>query len=432
MKKYSGVIVIVILSLFPVFLWLRSTSPSSFSGWSNIFLLIGKLAGLVGMALFSINFILATRFKWLEDYFNGIDQAYIKHHITGAIAFCLLLIHPMTLALNLLSFSPEFAVGLFIPNPANYSVLFGQLALNLMVIFLVLTFYGTLRYHKWKITHKFLGLAFFFASLHIFLIGSDISADPWLKYYFFTLVSLAWLAIFYRTILGYFLVKKYPYRIKDINVWNDSITNILMEPVGKPLSFEAGQFVFVSFISPKLSSESHPYSITTAPGDRNLGIAIKSLGDHSSLVKNLDVGTSVKIEGPYGRFGHGLVSKTGNQIWIAGGIGITPFLSMGRYYPHTGKGMVDLYYAVNSKDEAVFLQQLTDLSDKEPNLRVIPHFSSESGFLTAEIIKHQSGALTEKDIYLCGPTSMMSSLREQLETLGVSKTRIHFEDFALV
>ena len=167
------------------------------------------------MAMFSLVMILSARLKFFEKFFNGINEAYVSHHNLGAISFCLLLFHPLLLAINYLSISFSAAALYLLPGQ-NFAQNLGIYGLFVMIIGLVITFYTKLKYQIWKYTHKFMGVAFIFAFFHVMLIGFDISANFWLRNYLFVLGILAIGAYFYRAILGFILVKNYEYKVKDI------------------------------------------------------------------------------------------------------------------------------------------------------------------------------------------------------------------------
>jgi predicted ferric reductase len=112
------------------------------------------------------------------------------------------------------------------------------------------------------------------------------------------------------------------------------------------------------------------------------------------------------------------------QIWIGGGIGITPFLSMARSVSRGGGYDVDLYYCIAHAGEAYFLEDL------EEHVRVITVQEDRDGFLTADKIAETSGPLGgDTDYLLCGPPGMMQALRSQLQAAGVPAKRVHAEDF---
>jgi len=137
----------------------------------------------------------------------------------------------------------------------------------------------------------------------------------------------------------------------------------------------------------------------------------------------------VKVEGAYGRFNfENFPAK--KQIWVGGGIGITPFLSMAADVK--APFHVDLYYTTKSPTEIIDSDYLLKLIEASGgSLRVIPYVADTNGFLTAEKIKQYSGDLAETDILVCGPPPMMFALKKQLKSLGVRASRIHSEEFSM-
>ena len=179
----SGWWILSVLSLIPLVLWIFE-SPLSlrFSSPSISTRSLGDIAGLCGMAMFSLVMILSARLKIFESFFNGINESYTAHHFFGGLALCLLLFHPVFLVYGYLSISLR-AAALFLLPGAMWAQNFGMIGLFLMIITLVITFYTKLKYQVWKFTHKFLGLAFIFAFLHTFLIGGDLTSNRSLKIY---------------------------------------------------------------------------------------------------------------------------------------------------------------------------------------------------------------------------------------------------------
>jgi predicted ferric reductase len=207
------------------------------------------------------------------------------------------------------------------------------------------------------------------------------------------------------------------------DVWNVRMRN----PADK-FSYLPGQFVFVSFYGMGISDEVHPFSISSSPTDIDLTLTIKSSGDFTKNLGNLRPGNTAKIEGPFGRFFSG---KQKNQIWIAGGIGVTPFLSKARSL-HGLQYLVDLYYVVRGEADAVYLNDLLTIAAREPNLRVCLYDTTVEKRITAEIIRNVSDDVMSKEIFICGPPPMMKSLRKQFTQLGVHNNQIHSEEFELL
>ncbi len=414
-----------IIILIPVLLWFisRPVLPR-FTDLDMTLTNIGQLLGLIGVAMFALSLILSSRLHVLENYFNGLNKVYERHNQMGQIAFIILLLHPLFL-LPEYSGHSWYQAALFLSPTANWPVTFGLLALGLMIILLVLTLYLRPKYNLWKITHKFLGLAFFLALIHVYLIPSDTSRYLPLRIYMLTLFVLALLGFSYRTLLGYFLIKKYQYAISKISALSSNIVEISMFPLKKKINFIPGQFIFIKFLDKNLSKEIHPFSISSGSNDKNLSVTIKALGDYTTKVANLTLQSGVEIEGPFGTFSYQkAVNK--NQIWIAGGIGITPFLSMARSLQANENYQVDLYYCIRNDNENIcknLPQSILSL------VRLINFYSDKEGYINAEIIQEKSGTFNDKDIFICAPPLMIKVLKAQFIAKGVNKKNLHSEEF---
>jgi len=429
MRKKVGILAILILVFVPLGRWFF-IEPLNYRFFNFIATMtsIGQILGIVGLALFSINLILSFRIKIVERFFYGLNNIYSFHHKIGALAFVLLLFHPLFLVFSYLSVSLKSAADFFIPFN-NIPVTYGSLALAIMTILIILTFYIKLKYHTWKFSHKFMILAFVFALLHSVYISSDISRDGFLRIYLVTLGLIGFSFGFYQAFLSKLFNFNLIYNLKKINILNQQVVELELEPRNRRLKFCPGQFIFIRFLSGSISTESHPFSISSGSQTDDLKIVVKSLGDFTAKLKDLQPGLPVSIEGPYGKFSHlNILNK--NQVWIAGGVGITPFISMARSLTDSSYH-IDLYYCTNKPEEAVLMAELKDI-EINGKIRVIPWCSSEKGYLSAKIISELSPDLKNKDILLCGPAPLMFGLTEQLLKLNIKRKNIHFENFQLV
>jgi predicted ferric reductase len=426
-EKKAGFIIITALSVIPLILWLGLLPlEERFEDIGSSMRSLGQIAGLTGVVLFSIVFVLNTRLKFLEDFFGGQDKVYYAHHFLGATAFILLLFHPFLLGLEYLSFSLNAAISFFLPS--NYwAKTFGVISLGLISLLLFITFFVKIKYNKWFFTHQFLGIAFFIAIFHVYFISSDISRSLVLRYYILSFMAIGIAAYIYRTLLGTKVAATLDYEVAKVKRLNKEIVEVSLKPLSKKLSFKSGQFAFVGYEGNNFSTEVHPFTISSSPKEKYLRFSIKSLGDYTSEMEKLKVGTKAKIEGPFGRFSYGIYNNP--QIWIAGGIGITPFLSRARNYDNKQK--VDLFYSVKTKEEAIFLKELEQIASRNKNLRITPIYSSTQGKIDIEFIKKNS-KINQKEIFICGPKGMMESLKEQFLKSGVHKGYIHMEEFSIL
>ena len=419
-------LIITILSLIPVIIWAYLEPISSrFLDVSTTFTSIGQILGLVGMVMFSINLILVGRFKFLDKYFEGLDKVYIDHSKIGIISFSLMLFHPLFLVVSYIKISLKDAALFFVPF-VNSAITWGIFSLLLVIILISLTLYIKLKYHVWKFSHKFMVIAFIFSILHTILIPSDVSRSGLLRFYILFMASIGLIVSTRQAFLDKF-IKKIKYKVRNINYLNKDILEVEMEPVGTRMNFISGQFSFFTFSNKIVSSESHPFSISSSNAENNLKITVKNLGDYTNLLNNLKVNDDVLVDGPYGNFSYKNVDSK-NQIWIAGGIGITPFLSMVKSLEDGY--IVDLYYSVKEKTEAVYLNDLQEIQNNNSNFNFNLWNTKEKGYIKAESVSSISNGLDHKEIFLCGPLVFMESLKNQFISLGVDINKIHYENFS--
>jgi predicted ferric reductase len=314
----------------------------------------------------------------------------------------------------------------------NWPVTLGEMALFVFIILMVITIYLNFKYQNWKNTHKYLGVVLFLGGLHMLLVPSDISNNTILKYYMLILASAGAFSYFYRTILGIYKKKEYKYKLKEVKKINENIVELKLEPFGPKINFLPGQFIFLKFEIGRVLSESHPFSITSSSDASDLSLGIKTLGDYTSMVYLLKPGITCFIEGPFGAFSY-LKTESKRQIWAAGGIGITPFLSMARQMAidKNNDYKVDLYYVVKNANEAAFAEEIGEISRQNSNFKFYQHFSDKDSHVSAGLIVRNSNDIAEADILLCGPPAFMRSLREQFIKLGFRNDKIHSEEFSL-
>lgn len=425
-----GYYIVALLTVIPLVLWTQTEMfPYKFTDISSSFTSLGQLAGLSGLALFAQALLLSLRLKFYERLFGAMNRVYIAHHLVGGLAFLFLMVHPLLLLMGYWQISLDLAVSFILPG-TDWTVNLGRVALLSLMLLLVITYYIDLPYQLWRFTHKYLGFVCFLGGLHGLFVSSDISTEPLLRGYMVGLCGIALVGYVYRTVLGTYLIPRTRYIVDQVNVLKNNIIEIALHPQQKPIAFEPGQFMFISFICPEVSRETHPFSISSSPSPAQLGLTVKALGDYTNDLRKIKPGTTALIEGPFGAFSY-LRYPAKRQIWIAGGIGVTPFLSMARTISGTSP-RIDCYYAVRDESEAVFLKELTQISKKYPLFQVFPIYSTTDGRLTADIIAAKSPDFLTADVFVCGPAQMMMSLKKQLRQKGIPRDRIHTEEFAIL
>jgi predicted ferric reductase len=427
MEKIKGYLLIIFLELITLVLWFLSKDGVN-QITSNQLLSFSQVFALSGILLMSINLIISTRLRIIEALFEGLDEVYKVHQVVGALAFTFIINHPIFLVFQSLPNTQVAKLYLFPSTDLSYNL--GIFALYSFLLAMIFIVFIKLPYHIWKFTHKFMGLTFVLASLHSMLIASDISQFLPLRYWILGWDILGIAAALYIIFLYGKYGPKHRYKVQKIEHL-PFVTSVYLTPIDKPLLFIPGQFVYISVTSKGVGKEQHPFSISSKANSDTLRISAKIVGDYTLRLRNLNVGDEVLVYGPYGRFGKSLFrSKIKRHIMVAGGIGITPFLSMtSSLDKYQTDKKFKLFYSYKNSDEAVFNQELTSESGKRTNLDVVFWDSSKLGRLTAETVLKDIDNFGDTAFQICGPQQMMDSLRSQLLRKDIKGSRIITEDF---
>lgn len=388
---------------------------------------IGSLAGLIGYAFFSLSFLLSSRVKVLESWFGGLDKIYYFHRTVGILGFCFILAHTFTLSLKWLPFKIEKFLLFTLPFHGRLSVNLGSVAFWLLFVLLTATLFPLLPYNKWKTSHKFMSLVFLLASLHFLLSRHLFPPSSFAKILLCIPLAIGLFGIFYKQIFLPFFKKKPLYEVAKITPLNDTVIEVFFRPSSSPLSFFPGQYAFFSFRCQELSREEHPFTLCPKTS-KEISILVKNRGDFTAdLYQRLQVKSLASLEGPYGRF---LFSeKEPSQIWIAGGIGIVPFLVWARLLSKKTKGTIDLFYCYKRKEDAIFIEEFRQIEKSVPSFRLFTHCSEASNRLTIQKLQREVKSLKNSKIFMCGPKRLTAEFLRQFSKLKISKKDIIFENF---
>ncbi len=410
-------------------IWLTYTDVAIIlSTPGNFFASIGKAAALMGVAVYALMPVLSMRNKYIEAIFGGLDVVYYLHRKSGILVLALFIAHPIFLGLGRMLNGASLAT---IWNWASALIIIGVLALLMVVVLSLVAIYSHIKHQKWIKIHRILGWVGILIVIHVILADSKIIQIKPLTGYLFALCLVGFLSFLYRTYYRIF-VTRYPYSVCEINNQNDSVVEIVLKPLRAPIIYQPGQFAFMSIINSKvIDSEPHPYSFTTANNGPYVRFAIKKLGDDTSKIQNIEPGSLALLEGPYGKFSMNQ-SKNQNQVWLAGGVGITPFLSMARSLSNDTSLSINLFYAVDKSTDAVFLKEITMICQSLPQVFNLHLIDKEStGFISIELLESTLENLSQNDYFICGPPSMMNSLTKGLLSKNVPRKNIYFEDFSI-
>lgn len=383
----------------------------------------GETIGSNNIVLMAVSLFLSTRPKWAEQFFGGLDKMYVTHRHTSTAALLLIFVHVLTVPISL-----NWSLGNYIAVVAFTGIVsIALVSLSPRIAFLNTLSGGT--YEGWKKLKRYIGIFFILGFLHSILIPTALDAK----------IAITWTTIFfiigtvsylYTEIFGRFFGKYIPYTVEAVDHPNGSTTQVILRARRRSIQRpRAGQFTFVRFPKVKNLNESHPFTISSAPREDVLRLTIKASGDFTrALFAELKAGVDAIVEGAYGMFDY----KTGGgkQIWIAGGIGVTPFLSFIRDMDGSLNHDVDFYFTVRHPEEAVFTDEIEAAAKKNPRLKPHIRFSSTMGSLTIEhIVENAGGNVSGHHVYLCGPLPMTQAFEQKFLALNVPRENIHFEEF---
>lgn len=388
---------------------------------------IGLFFGAAGYLFLSLTFLLSSRLKILEKTVAPLDQLYHLHHQLGLWGFIFCCIHPFIVALKWIPYRLDKFFLFIFPFHKRLSVNLGSLSLLLMAILISITILKLLPYDKWKLTHRLMSIVFILATLHI-VLARNFNFLTFPDLLLFIPMGLGLFGIIYKQIISYFM--EYPlYEVVKTNIKNDNLIEISLKAKKQKLCFIPGQYAFFRFKSDHISNESHPFTLCGSPNDSILSILVKARGDFTkSLYQNLQLGDQVYLEGPYGQFDYTKFDVP--QIWIAGGIGIVPFLAWIRLFNESyKKNSITLFYCIHRKADAAFAEEFLQISKKFPFFRFFLFCSEENNRLHIQKILDLEGTLKNKAIFMCGPKKLTKSFFKEFLTLGVERDQIHFEDF---
>jgi len=420
-----GYVITFISAFFTLSLYVLS-KPIPGSILLNPWLSISQILALIGITLFSFTYVLSSRWYYLEDWFGGLDKVYKLHHLIGSIAFVMLIHHPLLLALNALPDLSTASGFIFLSSSLAYN--FGVLSLYSMILLLVFTFLIKLPYDLWLKTHDFMGLSLAFAVIHVLTINSDISRYLPLKLWILSWLFIA--VIFYvsKVFFYKYLGPHYRYQVSSVKIIGDLI-EIYLSPISKVLKFSPGQYAFIGFDQSGLK-EPHPFSFSSTPNDKQIRFSVKMSGDYTPKLKGLMLGTTASVWGAYGRLNQNFFSHR-DVVCITGGIGVTPFVSLiSAELKQPKNRQIYFFYTAKSESQATYHQTFLQYTKDLSNFHYFPYFTNTKPRLSAVYIAKNLSHLNDKIFYLCGPTSMMLGLTEQLLNLKIKRSNIIFEDFS--
>ena len=408
------------------------------AGW-NLQAQYMYLTGICTMSLMILTMLVSLRIPKLNSILEGLDKAYNIHKWTGIFTTVFVVIHwlgdKIPLVLLQLNIVPDAIIDVNLytrPEIIFYKsgTLLAEIFFYVFIFLIVVSLSNKISYKFFRKSHKFVPYVFLVYAYH----GATAPLkDHWYKnpsiYVVLLLIGvgsiIALMAVFQQ--IG--KSRKVKTIIQSIEPHESGILDIRLATTGKPFNHTAGQYAFLTFAH---SKEPHPFTISSS-GDHpgTMRFSIKQLGDFTQELKSkISIGQHVQVEGPYGEFK--FEDNLERQIWIAGGIGITPFMAQLDFLLNNGgaKKPVDLWYCTKGELKSQFPMALTVLCDKVGvNLY---HLNSDKGeFFSTDILKDKFKKLDKCSIWFCGPPILNSIINKGLKSMDYNMTNFHYDSFSM-
>ncbi len=431
---------------------------------------IGQFSGALAMVFMSLAIVLLSFAGQLERFFGGYDKLIWWHRWFAVLGFALVYFPHQDWS----SSPDELPAGALLHEGLGnlgswlymYSIIFGEWAYNAFIVLIIWSILfiawriisGPIQsitakpmsalnsfvqstpilgqlwrfassYELWRLGHYFTVLAVGFAFLHSIFVPSVLAQVPILRTSFIVIGGIGLASFFLKAIADLLLNSPRPYEISAVFSGEHGVTELTMVPLRKPLRFVSGQFALITFPS-WTGLQRHPFTLASSPDEASIRVSVKALGDFTSKLSEFaQPGMKVKLRGPYGGLEFGSEGDE-PEVWIAGGVGITPMLS--RLRDRDARKLpskVTLFYSTRSATQDAFANELHEIAKQDSRLDLRLIDTSERSRLKPEEITEGIDNLGDHFFTIVGPAAMASKMRRRLRSAGVPFEKIQFEHF---
>jgi len=431
------ILVYIFLATAPLIILKIGEVPEKREPWRELSVALG----FAGLAMMTLQFVLTARFKTIKSPY-GADVVYHFHRQISLVTAALILVHPLLLFVN----APQTLQLLNLAS-APWRARMGVSAVILLLILIAISLWRKsfkIEYTHWRIWHGILATIVVALSMAHIVLARHYLNLPW-KQVLWIIYGVFWVGLLaYLRIIKPMQLLRRPYVVDEVVPQRGNAWTLVVKPEGHDgMKFMPGQFAWLTaWISP-FSDAEHPFSISSSASQTDrLAFTIKELGDFTSTIKTMQKGQKVYLDGPFGAFSVDRHSHAPQFVFIAGGVGITPMMSMLSTLADRGdQRPLLLIYANKDWESVIFREEITDLETRL-NLEVVHVLNSppdgwtgETGFVSQELLDRylpKDKARDTTEVFICGPEPMMNAVEQALIRIGVPFGDFHSERFNLV
>ena len=434
------ILIVAINAVLVVAMWVRHGGLDQLGSTSAKFTAAGQITALLGTYGALVQIFLMSRTPWLERRF-GMDGLAQWHRWLGFSVVILICSHFVfsTVVYALGDGKSVVAEAWTLVTTYPY-VLMATVATGLLIMTAITSLRavrGQMKWETWRFLHLYAYLAVALAFGHELAVGTDFSSDFVAIWYWVGLyVALVLCILAFRLGNPLWLSFRHDLSIAEIVPEAPGVVSIYVKGRDlEQLRAQAGQYFRWRFFTRDGWWRTHPFSLSAPVNGRYLRITVKGLGDDSRALHGLHPGTAVGLEGPYGLFTANR-QRRARVLLIAGGIGITPLRALIEEL-RVKRDSLALIYRARSWEDLVFKEELEKLiRDRRGTIHYIVGQRGTADLpvdpLSAQTIRRLVPDVESRDVFICGPASMMERLDGILRSIGVPPEQIHFERFALI
>jgi predicted ferric reductase len=402
----------------------------------NLWLAALLATGLIALSLLVVALVLPARVRSILSSF-GIEWVLRNHRFVATLAVVLVIVHVLLVI-------PGDPRGLSIldlrkATPPVWAATTSTVSLFLLIGLAVRRHKHPHRYEGWRMVHVGLALIVLVAAgLHVALLR-HLTTDPLMCFSFVLLAVTALAVMVRRWVWLPIRARRMAYVVEGVRpTTGDAVTVALRAHGHAGMPFRAGQFAWLKIGSSPFVFEEHPFTIAyTAAFSQRMEFTVKALGDFTELLVGLRPGRRVYLDGPYGRFTVDGIRSSG-FVFIAGGIGITPMLSILRTLADRGdRRWHHLLVAartandLHARTDIEVLRRRLNLTVTEVLASPPPGWSGERGRIDRALLDRRLPRRSRhrQHYFICGPPAMVDSVTGLLRHRGISAHRIHTEQF---